>query len=354
MEDFTKKTEEIVECVAKQDCSENTPEVDFDLETRIRLDCLLPKEPALFRHYTSNMLARIPHDTHKAYLKCIHLGDTPLTKLSLIDIAKLICKDEMSSDFDFDRKIINKLHHEYQQIRHWRKHIRLFVLDGNIGSGKSKLLRELESRGYAVAPDPFDLWDGPLAIKFEDARGNRRSLLKAYYSWYNNKDGALQTTRILQLIKAQILFTVSLISTQIETIRRVLDDPDVSVDRKRVVFFERSAYTIRHLFIPSLVTEYNNTRLVDCRKALDMLLYIVDVCVAFFGLGFEYIETDKVSTEELLVGIASRREQSGHCVDSRQCSPTSDYLEDFQLRLAYLQDRLDGDRQFCLNISKSF
>lgn len=258
---------------------------------------------------------------------------------------------------------------EYSKIKGWYRLISIAVIEGNIGSGKSTILSELQARGHEVALEPLHIWDCPEesnlhsnVICLEDYNGKRCSLLKATYSWLRNRDPNRKGIRLLNLIKTQIMFNVSLLSIQIDTLTSVLtktfgENFHLQTQRpfaseKKLVFFERSAYTVRELFLPNMVSAWDELNGVEqqlCAGPLKLLYDLVDICVAFFGMQFNYIQTDTVPPEDLLLRIKTRSRLTG--TDS-QNDITPEYLVDLERRLTDLPKKFEHDRQIFFKLIK--
>lgn len=50
--------------------------------------------------------------------------------------------------------------------------LKVYAIEGNVGSGKSELLHTLESRGYLVVPEPIPEWGDTLKAFYDDPSSN--------------------------------------------------------------------------------------------------------------------------------------------------------------------------------------
>lgn len=187
---------------------------------------------------------------------------------------------------------------------------KIYIVDGNIGSGKSTVLKNLARVGYHVVYEPLDVWEE----KYADASG---SLFDKFYADKPKWSFAMQ---------------IGVVTSRLRRLAEALES-----NKSEVLVVERSIYTDRHVFAKNL-KKLGHLNEIEQKIFDDFFLQCADLYSAIVdGIDISYVYLN-TSTDVCF----QRKEKRNRTAESSNSLPPDYMVELGKLHSEWL---LDDDMQ---------
>ena len=192
---------------------------------------------------------------------------------------------------------------------------KIYIVDGNIGSGKSTVLKNLAHLGYSVVYEPLDVWEE----KYADASG---SLFDKFYADKTKWSFAMQ---------------IAVVTSRLRRLEKAIEN-----NTSEILIVERSIYTDRNVFAKNLK---NLGHLSEIEHKIFEDFF--SQCVELYSAIVDKIETCHVYLNTSTDVCFQRKEQRNRTAESSDALPP-DYMVDLgKLHSDWL---LDDEIKQCVRV----
>lgn len=192
---------------------------------------------------------------------------------------------------------------------------KIYIVDGNIGSGKSTVLKNLAHLGYSVVYEPLDVWEE----KYADASG---SLFDKFYADKTKWSFAMQ---------------IAVVTSRLRRLEKAIEN-----NTSEILIVERSIYTDRNVFAKNLK---NLGHLSEIEHKIFEDFF--PQCVDLYSTIVDKIETSHVYLNTSTDVCFQRKERRNRTAESSNALPP-DYMVDLgKLHSEWL---LDDEIKQCVRV----